>query len=148
VDPSSFLRCLGNYRFPTELDSSKNRFRFTGYIFDKETGLYHARARYFDPQLGKFLTQGSYLGAIDSPPSLHRYLYASNNPTRYVDLTGRAFTEAQKREIFQGVKQRVGGLRPCWPAGSAVSASDAAAPLVGRTTAPARPGLPAVRRGP
>ena len=37
---------------------SKNRFGFTGYEWDPETGLYNAKARYFDPQLGRFLTPG------------------------------------------------------------------------------------------
>jgi RHS repeat-associated protein len=78
----------GNFRFPQELDSSKNRFAFTGHIWDEETGLYNAKARYFDPKLGRFLTQDSFLGQIDEPPSLHRYLYANANPTFYIDPTG------------------------------------------------------------
>ncbi len=92
----------GNFRFPTELDSSKNRFAFTGHIWDEETGLYHAKARYFDPKLGRFLTQDSFLGQIDNPPSLHRYLYASANPTTYVDPTGH-FT--QLVQAWQSVDQ-------------------------------------------
>ena len=78
----------GNFRFPIELETSKNRFAFTGHIWDSETGLYNAKARYFDPKLGRFLTQDSYLGQIDEPPSLHRYFYAHANPTRYADPTG------------------------------------------------------------
>ena len=46
-------------------------------------------ARYFDPKLGRFLTQDSYLGQIDDPPSLHRYLYANANPTFFTDPTGQ-----------------------------------------------------------
>jgi RHS repeat-associated protein len=61
---------------------------FTGHIWDEETGLYNAKARYFDPKLGRFLTQDSYLGQIDEPPSLHRYLYAADRPTFFVDPTG------------------------------------------------------------
>jgi RHS repeat-associated protein len=79
---------------PDELNASgdpaagKNRFAFTGYQWDPETGLYNAKARYFDPNLGRFLSQDSYLGQIDRPPSLHRYTYASDNPTTRIDLTG------------------------------------------------------------
>jgi RHS repeat-associated protein len=82
------LDAWGNFRFPTELDSSKNRFAFTGHVWDEETGLYNAKARYFDPKLGRFLTQDSYLGQIDNPPSLHRFYYAYANPLRYIDPTG------------------------------------------------------------
>jgi RHS repeat-associated protein len=85
---SYHLDAWGNFRFPNELDSSRNRFAFTGHIYDDETGLYNAKARYFDPKLGRFLTQDSYLGQIDEPPSLHRYLYGLNNPTLYIDPTG------------------------------------------------------------
>ena len=90
---SYHLDAWGNFRFPLELNDSKNRFAFTGHIWDQETGLYNAKARYFDPKLGRFLTQDSFLGQIDEPPSLHRYLYANDNPTRYVDPRGHFFIE-------------------------------------------------------
>jgi len=32
-----------------------NRFMFTGREFDKDTGLYHYRARYYHPEIGRFL---------------------------------------------------------------------------------------------
>src|SRR5262249_28218689 len=67
--PPYHLDTWGNFRFPTDPDSSKNRFAFTGHIWDEETGLYNAKARYFDPKLGRFLTQDSFLGQIDNPPS-------------------------------------------------------------------------------
>ena len=96
---SYHLDAWGNFRFPDELTHSANRFAFTGHIFDTETGLYNARARYFDPKLGRFLTQDSYLGQIDEPPSLHRYVYAADRPTVYVDPTGHAFTDAELKRI-------------------------------------------------
>jgi RHS repeat-associated protein len=48
----------------------------------------YANARFYDPEVGRFTSQDSYLGQIDDPPSLHRYFYANDNPTRYVDPTG------------------------------------------------------------
>jgi RHS repeat-associated protein len=101
----------GNYRFTSELLASHNRFGFTGHEYDNEAGLYNAKARYFDPQLGRFLTQDSYLGEIDNPPSLHRYFYAAANPTRYVDPTGHAFTDAELREIGRQFNQRTAPLQ-------------------------------------
>jgi len=108
---SYHLDAWGNFRFPQELDASKNRFAFTGHIFDEETGLYNAKARYFDPKLGRFLTQDSYLGQNDNPPSLHRYFYAAQNPTKYVDPSGHAFTDAELREIGRQFNQRTGPLQ-------------------------------------
>jgi len=107
---SFHLDAWGNYRFPAETEASKNRFGFTGYELDKETGLYNAKARYFDPQLGRFLTQDSYLGQIDNPPSLHRYFYGHENPTTYLDADGHSATAVG------------GALGAAWGLGQAIGA--------------------------
>ena len=93
----------GNFRFPSELDDSKNRFAFTGYEWDPELGLFNAKARYFDPQIGRFISQDSFLGEIDNPPSLHRYFYANANPTRFIDPTGH-FSWDQAKAGWKGFK--------------------------------------------
>jgi RHS repeat-associated protein len=85
----------GRHRDLAELDASANRFGFTGHYFDTETKLYFAKARYYDPDFGRFLTQDDYLGQLDNPPSLHRYFYANDNPTRYIDLSGHAPEDPQ-----------------------------------------------------
>ncbi|MCC6180033.1 MAG: RHS repeat-associated core domain-containing protein, partial [Chloroflexi bacterium] len=69
-------------------EGTSDQSLFTGHYFDTETQLYYAKARYFDPQLGRFLSQDSYLGELTEPPSLHRYLYAHDRPTFYVDPDG------------------------------------------------------------
>jgi RHS repeat-associated protein len=76
----------GNKR--SESGSSFNRFGFTGHEEDTETGLIYAKARYYDPDTARFLSQDSYLGESETPPSLHRYLYAYANPTVWIDPTG------------------------------------------------------------
>lgn len=67
---------------------SWNSFAFTGHERDKESGLYYFKARFYDPDTGRFLSQDSYLGETDTPPSLHRYLYAYGNPGVYWDADG------------------------------------------------------------
>lgn len=79
----------GRFRFVGELEASRNRFGFTGYRFDDEVGNYNARARRYDPTLGRFTTQDTYLGTVEAPPTTNRYAYASANPTRYTDPTGQ-----------------------------------------------------------
>lgn len=73
-----------------EQGTSDNRRQYTGHFHDIETGLDYFGARYYDSEIGRFLSQDPYLGEADTPPSLHRYLYAYANPLRYVDLTGYA----------------------------------------------------------
>jgi len=46
--------------------------------------------RYYDADTGRFITEDSYLGKTDTPPSLHRYLYAYSNPLAYIDPDGHA----------------------------------------------------------
>ncbi|MDX1999364.1 MAG: RHS repeat-associated core domain-containing protein [Thermoanaerobaculia bacterium] len=68
--------------------SSFNLFGFTGHERDLETGLYYARARFYDPELSRFLSEDPAAGDPLNPPSLHRYLYAYQNPTVYTDPSG------------------------------------------------------------
>jgi RHS repeat-associated protein len=97
------LDTWGNFRFPeTDLSTSANRFAFTGHVWEPEIGLYYAKARFLDPKLGRFITQDSFLGDIDEPPSLHRYVYAEENPTTYLDLTGNARIKAKDVADFVG----------------------------------------------
>jgi RHS repeat-associated protein len=85
----------GNSRDTT--GGSFNIFGFTGHERDDETGLYYFKARFYDPELGIFLSEDPAAGDADNPPSLHRYLYAYANPTVYVDPDGRrAATEEDK----------------------------------------------------
>lgn len=73
---------------------------YTGYIKDAETGLYYAKARYYDPATARFTTEDPETGRDLEPPSLHRYLYAYANPTVFFDPTGRATVE-QFAELTQ-----------------------------------------------
>jgi hypothetical protein len=41
-----------------------------------------------DPQIGRFLSQDSFLGQIEGPPSPHRYVYGWDRPTFFVDPDG------------------------------------------------------------
>jgi len=89
---------------------------FTGYLWDKETNLFFAKARFYDPEVGRFISQDSYLGQVDDPPSLHRYFYANDNPTRYIDLTGHAGFKATGTDtttvtVDEAGNVYVGGVR-------------------------------------
>ena len=63
--------------------------------------LYYAKARYYDPELGLFLTEDPFQGEVNNPPSLHRYLYAYQNPTVWVDPTG------EQNELLEPSRPRV-----------------------------------------
>ncbi|NTX41663.1 hypothetical protein HUA78_45260 [Myxococcus sp. CA033] len=60
-----------------------NPFGFAGEYRDSESGLYYLRARYYDPQLMRFLSR-------DSAVMFNRYSYCSGNPIMLVDPSGNA----------------------------------------------------------
>jgi RHS repeat-associated protein len=63
-------------------------FKYAGYVYDSEIGLYYLNARYYDPVVGRFLTEDTYLGNQSDPLSLNLYTYTLNNPLKYYDPTG------------------------------------------------------------
>jgi RHS repeat-associated protein len=85
-----------------ELLSTDNQdIGFTGYVKDVESGLYYAKARYYDPRIGRFITQDPEEGSPMQPPSLHRYLYAYANPTTHTDPSGRAPGDSLQATLLQ-----------------------------------------------
>jgi RHS repeat-associated protein len=58
---------------------------FTGREYDSETGLYYFRARYYNPDLGRFLSEDPLsFGAGD----FNANRYVGNNPTNFFDSRG------------------------------------------------------------
>jgi len=89
---------FGNECDPDEEDT--NPFRYCGEYFDKETGTYYLRARYYDPYVGRF-TQSDQVRfvyrelpgetEIIDPLSLNLYVYCAHNPIAYCDPSGNAW---------------------------------------------------------
>ena len=50
-----------------------NAYQYTGQQFDSLTGLYSLRARYYNPTLGRFLSQDTYPYNFSNPIELNRY---------------------------------------------------------------------------
>jgi len=62
-------------------------YKFTGKELDS-TGLYYYGARYYDPEIGRFITADTIVPGPFNPQTLNRYSYCDNNPINYVDPTG------------------------------------------------------------
>ena len=61
---------------------------YTGHVQDGSSGLVYMQARYYDPQLGRFLAMDPAGPQEEVPGSFNRYAYGLNNPYRYVDPDG------------------------------------------------------------
>jgi|GEM_PF-1401491 len=53
--------------------------------------LYFMRARFYDPDTGRFLGKDPVEGSLTNPLGLNRYAYTLNNPTTLTDSSGQAF---------------------------------------------------------
>jgi RHS repeat-associated protein len=62
-----------------------NPYRFTGREWDTETGLYYYRARYYDPSIGRFISEDP-IGFKGS--GTNYYAYVRNSPIGNIDPTG------------------------------------------------------------
>ncbi len=71
---------------------NKNPFRYRGYFYDTETGLYYLQTRYYDPEIGRFLNMDSIKYADpETINGLNLYAYCGNNPVMNVDPNGCFF---------------------------------------------------------
>lgn len=70
--------------------SSQNPFRYLGGfgVYDNGDGTLFARARYYHPDLGRFLSRDPLSGSNNDGQSLNRYVYALNDPSGMIDPSG------------------------------------------------------------
>jgi len=68
--------------------SSSNPFQFTGEQMDDETQLAYLRARFYDPEIGRFLMIDPFEGFDSIVSTLNRYAYGENRPTVLTDPSG------------------------------------------------------------
>ena len=76
-----------------------NPFRYRGYYYDVETGFYYVSSRYYDPEVGRFISPEPNVdyGAFDDGAGLvgyNVYAYCANNPVMLVDYDGESVTIA------------------------------------------------------
>ena len=92
INPSGAVTDSYGYSAFGELAShtgtTTNPFLFNAQQLDSASGDYYLRARYYDQSNGRFISQDPFVGSDEDPISLHRYLYASDDPTDRVDPAG------------------------------------------------------------
>ena len=71
--------------------SSDNAYRYTGEQYDSGLDQYYLRARYYDQGVGRFTQMDTWAGKDFDPVTLHKYLYAGNDPVLMIDPSGYSF---------------------------------------------------------
>ena len=65
-------------------------YRFTGAELDTASGLYHMGARFYDPTIGRWLSEDSGQNRPFDPGTLNAYAYVNGNPLTLVDQDGES----------------------------------------------------------
>ncbi len=71
----------------TSTEEGSENYLFNGKEKDA-TGLYYYGARYYDPDVGRFLSRDPLKGSRFNSQSLNRYSYCLNNPMKFIDPWG------------------------------------------------------------
>ena len=78
----------GNYiTDPTHI-ALRNPFRYRGYMYDEETGLYYLRSRYYDPTTSRFINADGLVSTGTGIMGHNMFAYCNDNPVNYVDKNG------------------------------------------------------------
>ena len=69
-----------------------NPFRYRGYYYDTETGLYYLMTRYYDPEVSRFISADVYMTTGQGVLGGNMWAYCLNNPIIYSDTFGESVT--------------------------------------------------------
>ncbi|MBE0371105.1 RHS repeat domain-containing protein [Pseudoalteromonas aurantia] len=87
VQPKTLAESKQHYKpFGETINAAQDDIGFTGHKFDTDLNLSYMQARYYDPVIGRFYSNDP-IGFRDMH-SFNRYVYANNNPYKYIDPTG------------------------------------------------------------
>lgn len=70
----------------------KNPYRYRSYRYDPETKLYYLQNRYYNPEMGRFLSQDIVISTEQGIFEHNMYVYCNNNPINMCDQDGRFAT--------------------------------------------------------
>ncbi|TVX92497.1 polymorphic toxin-type HINT domain-containing protein [Paenibacillus agilis] len=110
---------LNEYRYDIwgkpleERETVPNNLKYSSEYWDKTTGLQYLQSRWYDPSMGRFISEDTYEGELNDPLSLNLYTYVENNPLMYHDPSGeygvmnckmRCFSAGTKIQTEDGYK--------------------------------------------
>ena len=79
------LRTTGSL---SETFGKEQPFRYRGYVYDEETGWYYLQSRYYNPEIGRFVSADVYLSTGQGVLGHNAYAYCLNNPINRSDSSG------------------------------------------------------------
>ncbi len=94
-------------------ETVRNPLRYTAREHDAEAGLYYYRARYYDPSVGRFLSEDP----VGLAGGNNFYQYAGNRPTNFTDPSGQSASQNSDSGLamIAATMQRIRALLPLDP---------------------------------
>ena len=77
-------------RIQAQVDTGQHSVHYTGKEHDDDTGLTYFGARYYDPDIGRFMGMDPAQFTESNVHSFNKYAYGNNNPYVYIDPDGEA----------------------------------------------------------
>lgn len=65
-----------------------NPYRYRGYYYDSDLGMYYLQTRYYDAEIGRFINADGYISTGQGLLGYNMFAYCGNNPVNKVDYTG------------------------------------------------------------
>ena len=102
-----------------------NPFRYRGYYYDAESGLYYLQSRYYDPVVGRFINADGIIANMGVLLTPNLFAYCVNNPVNKIDPYGLASDVGRAIPWDEAVKELLTAL------GGAIAGISAGASALG-----------------
>ena len=82
-----------------------NPFRYRGYYYDAETGMYYLKSRYYDPEMRRFVNPDSGISGVGgNMRGYNMYSYCFNNPVDMLEaqpeVEYKQFVQKHREELL------------------------------------------------
>ena len=84
----------------------RNPFRYRGYYYDDETGMYYLQSRYYDPEIKRFICADRQINTL-SIMGTNLYVYCDNNSICRIDPSGKSWVAT----FWNNLKDAISGLK-------------------------------------
>ena len=87
-----------------------NPFRYRGYYYDTDLGMYYLQSRYYDAKICRFISADRYISTGQGMISFNMFAYCNNNPVNYYDPCGESLIEWIK-SVIEHIKELVDKMK-------------------------------------